>query len=222
MDIISKLKNSEDKAIIEGLTMMTYNPSIGRVFEKGGVDKFREIIIEKVKQLENIDSQDKFDEWHHSIIEKIRTKIKTNKGDKPSYGQAQKPLNVFLKVFVDWAGRPTLGKASQLRKFLHVPLDSILMGEIKDKLPNVYEKCVVNAYDSIRKRFKMLLIQQGKEENDEDLQKFIGPSNFSLDRIIFKEMYYAWQVCLRAIYPEKPILLDVLWSLRRKNKSEEF
>jgi hypothetical protein len=105
--------------------------------------------------------------------------------------------------------------------FLHVPLDSILMGEIKDKFLKEYEEYVVTAYDSIRKDFKMVLIQQGKEVNDKELQKFIDPSKFSLDGIIFKEMYYAWQQCLRRIYPERPVLLDVLWSLKRRNNLNE-
>jgi len=101
MDIILKIRNSEKQAILEGLSMMTYNPSIGRVLEEGGVGRFGEIIIKKVKQLKNkVDSQDEFDKWHHSVIENIQTEIKTNKNERPSYGQAQKPLNVFLKVYI--------------------------------------------------------------------------------------------------------------------------
>lgn len=151
----------------------------------------------------------------------IKSEIKTNRDENISYGQAQKPLNVFLKVFVDWAGRPTSKKASQLRMLLHVPLDSILMGEIKDKFPRQYEECVVTAYDSIRNDLKEALIQQDKEVNDRELQKFIDPSKFSLDAMIFREMYYAWQRCFRRIHPERPVLLDVLWSLKRRNSLNE-
>lgn len=46
MDIISELKKREDQSILEGLTMMVYNPSIGKVLEKGGVNKFIKIIVE--------------------------------------------------------------------------------------------------------------------------------------------------------------------------------
>lgn len=221
MSIILELKQQENQAILEGLAMMTYNPSIGRVLEKGGVNKFIKIIVENSRQLESINNQDEFDAFHSKLINVIKSEIKTNRDENISYGQAQKPLNVFLKVFVDWLGRPTLEKASQLKKFLHVPLDSILMGEIKDKFPKEYEERVVAAYDSIREDFKKVLIQQGKEVNDKELQKFIDPYKFSLNEMIFKEMYFAWQQCLRKIYPERPVLLDVLWSMKRRNNFNE-
>jgi hypothetical protein len=221
MDIVSQLKQKEEQAIIEGLAMMVYNPSIGRVLEKGGVNKFIKLMVENTEQLKVINNQEEFDAFHSKLIDLIKNNIKTNRGEDISYGQAQKPLNVFLKVFVDWSKRPTLEKASQLRKFLHVPLDSILMREIKDKFPKVYEEYVVAAYDSIRKDFKEILIQQGREINDNNLQEVINPFNFSLDKIIFKEMYYAWQKCLRNIYPERPILLDILWSMKRRNNFNE-
>ncbi|MEW6163332.1 MAG: hypothetical protein AB1606_08505 [Nitrospirota bacterium] len=221
MNIILELKQQENQAILEGLAMMAYNPSIGRVLEKGGVNKFVKLMVENIQQLQGINNQEEFDTFHSKVIDLIKNNIKTNRDKDISYGQAQKPLNVFLKVFVDWSGRPTLEKASHLRKFLHVPLDSILMKEIKDKFPNIYKEYVVNAYDSIRNSFKESLIQQGKEVNDKDLQEVINPFKFSLDRIIFKEMYYAWQKCLRNIYPEKPVLLDVLWSMKRRNNFNE-
>ena len=43
MDVISELKEQENQSIIEGLAMMAYNPSIGRVLEKGGVNKFAKL-----------------------------------------------------------------------------------------------------------------------------------------------------------------------------------
>jgi hypothetical protein len=221
MNTISELIRRENQSILEGLAMMAYNPSIGRVLEKGGVNKFVKLMVENVLQLEGIGSQAEFDGFHDKLIDIIKVKLKTNRGEDISYGQAQKPLNVFLKVFVDWSNRPTQKEASQLRMFLHVPLDSILMGEIKDKFPKEYEEHIVTSYDSIRNDLKKVLIQQGREVNDRELQIFINPSTFSLDRMIFKEMYYVWQKCLRKIYPEKPVLLDVLWSLKRRDSLNE-
>ncbi len=48
-----------------------------------------------------------------------------------SYGQAQKPVNVFLKVYVDWAKLPDRKTAIRLAKYLHVPLDSVVMGRVR-------------------------------------------------------------------------------------------
>lgn len=221
MDTICELKQQENQSILEGLAMMAYNPSIGRVLEKGGVNKFVKLMVENVSQLEGINNQDEFDSFHNKLVDLIKGEVKTNRGENISYGQAQKPLNVFLKVFVDWSSRPTPKKANQLRTFLHVPLDSILMEETKDKFPKEYEEYVVTTYDSILKDFKKVLIEQNKEVNDRELQRFIDPSKFSLGGMIFKEMYYAWQQCLRRIYPERPVLLDVLWSLKRRDSLKE-
>jgi len=215
MDIINELKQNEENAILETFAMMVYIPSIGRVLEKGGIDKFTKIMLKEVKNLEKINSQDEFDNFHDSVINLIMKEIKTKKGEPQSYGQAQKPLNVFLKVYVDWTCRPNLKKSEQLRVFLHVPLDSILMGEIKNKYPNEYEKHVVTTYNSVRDSLRKIDLY--KKFGESGLRILIKPSDFSLNKIIYKKMYYAWQYCLRAIYPEKPVLLDVLWSLKRRH-----
>jgi len=212
VNIIDELKNYEGTAIVEGIAMMTYNPSIGRVLEKGGVEKFIELMVDIERQLEGIGSQEEFNNFHDSVVNYVIEKIKTVKSEKPSYGQAQKPINVFLKVYVDWASRPTLEISNKLRKYLHVPLDSILMRMVKEKFPDEHRKYVVGIYDLIQKSIRENLIKQGEESY---LHRIVNPSEFSLSGIIFKEMYYAWQKCMRAIYPEKPILLDIFWSLNR-------
>ena len=213
---IGKLKEKEGVSVIAGLAMMSYNPSIGRVLEKGGVDKFSSLMVEKVKQLHNISNQAEFDEYHDSIVGIISKKMKTARGEGLSYGQAQKPVNVFFKVYVDWASLPDPEKAHQLRRLIHVPLDSILMKAIKTKFPVEYEEYVLSRYDSIRDNFKRYLIEEGKEVHESSLRKRIDPSNLQLSQMYFKEMYYAWQFCARAIYPEKPVLIDVYWYLGRK------
>jgi len=216
MDIIDKLKFEERNAVAEGLAMMTYIPSIGRALESGGVDKFIRIMSEEIKQLENIISQEEFDSFHDSIVKLIKKEIKAKDGKTLSHGQAQKPLNVFLKVYVDWASLPSLDKSCQIRKFLHVPLDSILMREIKNNFPDDYKRYVEANYALIRESHRKSRFYE--EFGESGLLILIRPSDFSLSKLIFKEMYYAWQHCLRAIYPEKPVLLDVLWSTRRKYK----
>lgn len=214
MDIIDNLKREERNAVVEGLAMMTYIPSIGRVLESGGVDKFINIMAEEIRQLENISSLEDFDSFHDSIVKLIKKEIKAKDGETLSYGQAQKPLNVLLKVYVDWASLPSSDKSAQLRRFIHVPLDSVLMKEIKNSFPEEYKRYVENNYNLLRKSLKKSRLYE--EVGESGLLILIKPSDFSLNKLIFKEMYYAWQYCLRAIYPEKPILLDVLWSIKRK------
>lgn len=215
-ELIAFLQRNEEEVIVKGLAFMTYNPSIGRVLEKGGVDKFATLIVNNIDSLKKINSQEKFDEFHDFIAKKIIEDFKTAKGNDLSYGQAQKPLNVFLKVYIDWASLPTLERANRLRRYIHVPLDSILMEEIEKQFPREYEQYVVATYDSERDQLRKVLEKKGEEVNASTLRQFINPRDFSLRNIHFREMYYAWQHCARAIYSEKPILLDVIWSIKRR------
>ena len=88
MDVISELKERENQSIIEGLAMMAYNPSIGRVLEKGGVNKFVKLMAENAFQLEAINNQDEFDGFHSKLVDLIKGELKTNRGEEISYGQA--------------------------------------------------------------------------------------------------------------------------------------
>lgn len=220
MGIIDEIKQQETQCIVEGLSMMTYNPSIGRVLEQGGVNKFVKIMVDNIRKLDFIEGQEAFDEFHDEMVEVIKSSIKTNRNQALVYGQAQKPLNVFLKVYVDWANKPQLEIANRLRKLLHVPLDSLLMGEVKEKFGPQFESKVVSAYAQIREDIKVAIKQNHNSVTDRDLAKIINPNKLSLGSIQFKQMYYAWQTCLREINPDRPVLLDVLWSMKRRDNFE--
>jgi hypothetical protein len=121
---LSELKKSEKQSIVEVMAFMSYNPSIGRVLEKGGVEKFQQMVLKKVEQLKSIVSIDNFDHFHRKWVQEFVRKIKTNKDKRCSYGQAQKAINVFLKVLVDWSNLPDRITAKRLKPYLHVTLDS--------------------------------------------------------------------------------------------------
>ncbi len=116
-------------------------------------------------------------------------RIKTNDGHRCSYGQAQKAINVFLKLYVDWARRPNPKVANKILPFLHAPLDSILMGAIWEKYPNFYENDIRNVQ---------------KEYN----------ANLSLSKIGRNE-YSKWQSFFRNRYSLKPLLFDIAWAINR-------
>lgn len=113
---------------------------------------------------------------------------KTSTGKKISYGHGQKPVNVFLKVYTDWASYPTAQVSIRLRKFLHVPLDYWVMRYTKDERCNDFNKIVEPIYK----------------------KRGIGISDLSLASID-KDIYLAWQKLFRKICPAKPLLLDVIW-----------
>lgn len=63
-NIIRILRQLEEKAIL--LAMMTYNPSIGRVFKKDGVDKFIKTAWKMIQEIGKIQNVNDFDIWLRS------------------------------------------------------------------------------------------------------------------------------------------------------------
>ncbi len=170
------------------MAFMSYNPSIGRVLEKGGVKKFQNMVISKVAILTNIKKTEDFDTFHKQWASEFMNNIKINSGDICSYGQAQKAINVFLKLLVDWSNLPDPDTAKKVRPFLHVPLDSILMKTISKHYNYFYKKEI------------------------KSLQR--GIYSFSLSNIN-EIVYYKWQYFFREKNPEKPLLFDIEWAINR-------
>src|SRR6266850_1775800 len=100
--LVQLLTGREPEAIVRTLAMMAYIPAIGRVLKKGGVIRFVGLMNELVPHLYTAQgAREDFDAWHAGACRQIVENFKTAKDRTLSYGQAQKPLNVFLKVYVD-------------------------------------------------------------------------------------------------------------------------
>ncbi len=208
--LITELVRREPEAITRSIAMMAYNPSIGRVLEHGGVNLFGNLMVEIIPRFYGLVSRAHFDTVHTETCERILASFKTNKGKRLSYGQAQKPLNVFLKVYVDWAKLPTHELADVLAPLLHVPLDSLLMGFIKRTYSDEYERRICSIRNLLRDRIAERLQMPGARGAARQL---LG-AELALTAVN-KEIYLAWQDLLRSIYPGKPVLLDVIWALER-------
>jgi len=136
---VELLKKLEKKATFCTMAMMACNPSIGPVLRKGAVDQFINLAWQMAQNLDSIQNRHEFDAWHDKCVQRLRDEIGiTSKGKRVSYGQAQKPINVFLKLYVDWAN---LEVATRLRPFLHVPLDSRVMKCARVHFPKYYIDC---------------------------------------------------------------------------------
>ncbi len=140
--LIKLLKSKELEFATRGFAMTSYNASIARVLQKGGGDKFEELAWKGVQKLSTVVSIDDFDAFHDEFVYQVKEAVKTNKGEKLSYGQAQKAVNVFLKVYVDRARLPERELADRLRPWLHVPLDSELMEYFYEEFPAEYATLV--------------------------------------------------------------------------------
>jgi len=212
-ELVIRLQKSEPEAVTKTLAMMAYNPAIGRVLEKGGVDRFQDLVWEIIPKLYQVQSsREDFDRLHAQTCEQLMRSLKTAKGNTLSYGQAQKPVNVFLKVYVDWAKQPTPELAAKLAPMLHVPLDSVLMKSIKQQFTQSYEDRIA----SIRyRRIDQIAERVAALGYPRSVAAGLVRQEFSLVGID-KETYLAWQELLRSLYPAKPVLLDVIWSLERR------
>jgi hypothetical protein len=211
----------EPEAIARTLAMMAYNPAIGRVLEEGGVGHFEDLMADTVQRFYGEVSRERFDALHAETCGRIIASFKTaKKRETVSYGQAQKPLNVFLKVYVDWAKQPCRELAEKLAPFLHVPLDSLLMKFIKREFPEEYGNRIgrlrSQKRDQLAERIaRHLNVTSGVRGVARQLQG----NEFSLTSID-KEQYLAWQQLLRSLYPAKPVLLDIIWVHERSRIRE--
>ncbi len=191
--LVTRLSNQERNAIDRTLAFMTYNPSIGRVLEKGGVGKFQEFAVKRLlPPLSKCQTRGAFDKHVLGSITSLRRILKTHGGQPASFGQAQKPVTVFLKVYCDWANRPSPAIAEVVRPWLHVPLDSILMKWLRQNLRADFDARIAHIY-----------IEHG-----------IRPSKLDLLHMN-RAMYLAWQKWFREIHPKRPVLLDVIWAVQR-------
>jgi len=169
-----------------------------------------------VPRLYRVATQDDFDALHSEICRQILNGFKTNRGQTLAYGQAQKPVNVFFKVYVDWAAQPQPDLAKKLASLLHVPLDSLLMTYMKREFPILYDEKIgqIRRRNLDRTTERLRGVPEARTVARTMARSLIG-SEFSLSAIN-QETYLAWQAFLRSLYPAKPVMLDVVWVLERK------
>lgn len=216
--LLKLLTGREPDAITRTLAMMAYNPAIGRVLEEGGVGRFEDLMVETVPEYCGEVSRERFEALHADICGRIIESFQTNRGKTLSYGQAQKPLNVFLKVYVDWAKQPSRELAEKLAPFLHVPLDSLLMKFIKREFPDEYRNRIGRLRSQTREQLAERVAHHLKlTSGARGVARQLQGSEFSLTSID-KELYLAWQQLLRSLYPAKPVLLDIIWVLERRRE----
>lgn len=190
---VRTLLKSERDAVTRVMAFMSHNPSISRVLEGGGVKKFERVARRLVRALGAVRTQAGFDRLHAGCVSRILTTFRTSRGGKPSYGQAAKPINVFLKVYVDWASRPNGAIRRRILPFLHVPLDSVLMDAIRYEDPTWYRREI---HPHVRGEY--------------------DPYSLShIDRAV----YWKWHHYFRARWPKKPILFDIAWAIHRDETS---
>jgi hypothetical protein len=216
LELVALLSVKEPEAVTRTLAMMAYNPSIGRVLEPGGVGKFADLVVEMIPKLYGLVTRERFDSVHAETCERIIASFKTNRRQSLSlsYGQAQKPWNVFLKVYVDWAKRPDTELAEKLVPFLHVPLDSLVMKFMAREFQTEYDTRIGLLRRQLAERAVERLAKHLPDGTPRAVSRALLGKEFSLVGMN-KETYLAWQEFLRSLWPGKPVMLDTIWALER-------
>lgn len=206
-ELIERCKHNEEDAIVKGAAMGAVILSrMGPIYEHGSVSTFQNIALRFSQKLKDITTVEEFDSFHGRFVEALQNEVKHKDGQKLSYGEAQKSINVFLKTYVDRSGRPDTLKADTIKQFLHVPLDSIMIKHFRTNFRSDYDKYIAPAHQEENKKLNAKNPTFGK----------IPDRIFSELKYIYKDVYLAWQKWFRNIYPEKPVLLDTIWALERE------
>jgi hypothetical protein len=125
---------------------ITLGNSVIRVFVK----KTKEALIERlsnlpVEQLEDIKSQQEYEDWHFNQVQKIYDCLCNKRGNISRlghtgllYGHATKIFNIFIGHLIFYSPYFSNVEVRAVKKFLHVPLDKKVFDALRAcSIPNV-------------------------------------------------------------------------------------
>jgi hypothetical protein len=193
------LKAKEELSVVRGLGSLAFVRAQGRTLEERSQEKVLALLWTIRGELESIQSQEQFDKRHRAWVENALQVLRTNRKGQLAYGQGQKTINVFLKFYVDWASRPTADAAARLRSWLHCPLDKVIMEALRSHDTDTWRRRIWEPH------------YRGRVEH----QQRASMSSVN------EPAYRAWQSWIRDLSPEKPVLIDALWSLLRPMEKGE-
>jgi hypothetical protein len=187
------LKAKEDLAVVRGLGSLAFVRAQGRTLEKRSQEKVLALLWAIRGELKSLQSLEQFDERHHAWVGNALQVLRTNRKGQLAYGQGQKTINVFLKFYVDWSSRPTADVAARIRPWLHCPLDKVVMEALRSHDTEAWRRRIWEPY------------YRGRVAH----QRRASMSSVN------ERAYRAWQAWIRELSPEKPVLIDAVWSLLR-------
>jgi hypothetical protein len=170
--------------------------------------KFQELSFRFAIRLETIKSREEFDLFHRSYIQAFRQEIKTRGGTIVSYGDAQKPVNIFLKEYVEKSNVLDSAQAEIVRPLLHVTLDGVVIMYMQSFFREDFNSFIAPANKICGLIDTYDITQYRAKDISESLQNQLMFINHGV--------YTAWQSWFRTISPERPVLLDTVWSIARK------
>ena len=170
--------------------------------------KFQELSYRFALKLKSVGSREEFDLFHRSYVQAFRQEIKTRGGTIVSYGEAQKPVNIFLKEYVEKSQLLDTALADRLSPLLHVTLDGVIIMYMQSFFREDYNVFIAPVSKICGLIDTFDVTQYRNKDISESLQNQL--------MFINHEVYTAWQSWFRSISPGRPVLLDTVWSIARK------
>ena len=193
-------KNSEIGAVILS--------RLEKRLERQFFPKFQELSFRFALKLKTVRTRDEFDLFHRSYIQTFRQEIKTRGGTIVSYGDAQKPVNIFLKEYVEKNNVMEASQTAIISPLLHVTLDGIILMYMQSFFREDFNTFIAPANKICGLIETYDITQYRAKDISESLQNQLMFINHGV--------YSAWQAWFRAISPDRPVLLDAVWSIARK------
>ncbi len=176
--------------------------------ERDFLPKFQELGWQFSQKLKPVTSMEEFDAYHHEFVQALRAEVQSRNGTMMSYGEAQKPVNIFLKEYVENSNILDINRVKCLRPFLHVTIDSVIILYFQSFFREDYLNFIAPLSDF-----------GGQIDTDKLLsfhKKDISESHLTQLMFFNREVYVAWQNWFRRVCPERPVLLDAVWSIARR------
>lgn len=181
---------------------------VNKKLERNFWPKFQELGWQFSKKLKLVTTIEEFDAYQHEFVQTIRDEIHSRNGTVISYGEAQKPVNVFLKEYVEKSNLLDISIVKRLSPFLHVTLDSVIILYFQSFFREDYLRYIapLNNYCGQIETEKIVSFHK----------KDISESSLAQLMFFNREVYNAWQSWFRLICPERPVLLDAVWAISRR------
>jgi hypothetical protein len=188
------LKANEDLSVVRGFGSLAFVRAQGRTLEERSQEKVLAMLWTIRGGLESIQSPEQFDKRHRAWVENALQVLRTNRpAGTTCVRTGPKDNQRLLKFYVDWASRPTADAAARLRPWLHSPLDKVIMEALRSHDTDTWRRRIWEPH------------YRGRAEH----QQRASMSSVN------EPAYRAWQSWIRELSPEKPVLIDALWSLLR-------
>jgi len=176
--------------------------------ERDFFSKFQDLGWQFSRHLRSLNSIAEFDSFHHEFVTAFRDTIRTRQGTIISYGEAQQPINVFLKDYVEDIHILGASEAARLRQFLHVTIDGVMIYYLQSFFYEDYLQHIAPHNDACGYFDSRRVAPFHRQD--------LSQSQLTQLLFISRDTYYAWQTWFRQIYPNRPSLLDTIWSIARK------